>query len=133
MKAGACFTLIAAALAAGCGGGSSSNQGNGSCTPGPSAGVSITSTGFSPTAVCVLPTGTITFTNHDTVAHDVEASSTVAACAGVNLGSIAAGQAATAMFPTAATCPFHEAAHAMDAAFQGTVYVTTAPATGPGY
>ncbi len=133
MRAGAVSILIAAAAIAGCGGGSSSKQGNGSCTPGQSAAMSITSTGLSPLAVCVLPGGTVTITNHDSVAHDIEASGTTSGCTGLNLGSIAAGQAATAMFPTAATCPLHDAAHASDTAFQGNVYVTTAPATGPGY
>src|SRR5512141_2460376 len=133
MKAGAFSTLIAAALVAGCGGGSSSSQGNGSCTPGQSAGIGIASTGFSPAAVCVLPGGTVTFTNHDTVAHDVEASTAGTACAPLSLGPIAASQAATAMLATAATCTFHDAGHASEAAFQGTVAVTSAPATGPGY
>ncbi len=133
MRAGTCSTLIAAAFVAGCGGGSSSMQGGGTCTPGQSASFSIASTGFSPQAVCVLPGGTVTFTNHDTVAHDVEETGTTTGCAGLNLGSIAAGQAATGMFPTAATCTFHDVAHASDAAFQGTVAVTTGPATGPGY
>ncbi|HEX9052488.1 MAG TPA: hypothetical protein VF841_18320 [Anaeromyxobacter sp.] len=134
MRTGAHSTLIvAAALLGACGGGSSSTQNNGSCTPGQSAGISIASTGFSPLAVCVLPAGTVTFTNHDAVAHDVEASSAMSACTTLNLGSIAAGQAATASFATAAVCTFHDAAHASEAAFQGTVAVTTGPATGPGY
>ncbi len=133
MRAGACSTMIAAALIAGCGGGSSSSQGNGSCTPGQSASLSVASTGFSPQAVCVLPGGTVTFTNHDTAPHDVEETGTTAGCTGLNLGSIAASQSATASFATAATCQFHDAAHASDAAFQGTVAVTTGPATGPGY
>ncbi len=133
MRFGTCGALIAAAVLGACGGGSSSKQGNGSCTPGQSAAMSITSTGFSPQAVCVLPGGTVTITNHDTVAHDIEASAATSGCTGLNLGSIAAGQAATAMFPAVATCALHDAARASDAAFQGNVYVTTAPATGPGY
>ncbi len=133
MKRGAWVTLIGAALLGACGGGSSSKQGGGSCTPGQSASVGIGASGFTPVAVCVLPAGTVTFTNHDSAAHDVEASSTASACTGLNLGSIAAGQAATASFPTAAVCTFHDAAHASDMAFQGTVAVTTGQATGPGY
>jgi plastocyanin len=134
MKVGACSILVAAAVVSGgCGGGSSSKQGSGSCTPGQSAAMSISSTGVTPQAVCVLPGGTVTITNHDSVAHDIEASTSTAECTGLNLGSIAAGQAATAMFPAAVTCPLHDAAHPSDAAFQGNVYVTTAPATGPGY
>lgn len=133
MKAGVFSTLIAAALLGACGGGSSSKQGNGTCTPGQSATMSITSAGVSPQAVCVLPGGTVTINNHDTVAHDIEASTAGTACAALNLGSIAASQAATAMLATAATCTFHDAGRASDAAFQGNVYVTSAPATGPGY
>ncbi len=132
MRAAACSTVISAALIAACGG-SSSSQGNGTCTPTQSASISIASTGFSPQAVCVLPGGTVTFTNHDTVPHEVDETGSVTACTGLNLGSIAAGQPVSASFPTAATCNFHDAAHASDAAFQGTVAVTTAPATGPGY
>ncbi len=133
MRAGAVSTLIAAAVIGGCGGGSSSSQGNGSCTPGQSAAMSVTSTGISPQNVCVLPGGTVTITNHDSVAHDIEASAATSACTGLDLGSIAAGQSATAPFPAAATCALHDAGRASDAAFQGNVYVTTASVTGPGY
>jgi plastocyanin len=124
--------IAAAALVAGCGGGSSSMSGGGggSCTPGQSASVSITSTGLSPMAVCVVPGGTVTFTNHDTVAHDIESTGS---CPQLNLGSIAAGQANTAMFPTTATCTFGDATKPGNAAFQGTVAVASAPVTGPGY
>ncbi len=122
--------IAAAALAAGCGGGSSSKQGNGSCTPGQTATVNITASGVSPQAVCVLPNGTVTFNNSDTTAHDIETSG---ACAELNLGSIAAGQSATAMFPTTATCTFQDTTHAGNAAFQGTVAVSTSMTTGPGY
>ncbi len=133
MKTARWCTLAAAALLGACGGGSSSSQGNGSCTPGQSASFSIGSSGLSPLAVCVVPGGTVTFTNHDSVSHDIAASTSDAACAPLNLGAIAAGQAATAMFPTAAVCTFHDAAHASVAAFQGTVAVTTSQMTGPGY
>jgi plastocyanin len=133
MRLGTFGTLIAAALLGACGGGSSSSQGNGSCTPGQSAGVAIASTGVSPKAVCVLPGGTVTFTNGDTVAHDMEQSGSVTGCSGLNLGSIAAGQAATAPFPAAATCTFEDAGHATDDKFHGTVAVSSGPTTGPGY
>ncbi len=130
MKRGACVSLLAAALFAGCGGGSGSMSGGGSCTPGQSASISITSTGVTPQAVCVLPNGTVTFMNNDTSAHDIESTGT---CTQLNLGSIAAGQSDTALFPTTATCTFGDATHAGNAAFQGTVAVSSAPTTGPGY
>jgi plastocyanin len=133
MKAGAFSTLIAAALLAACGGGSSSSQGNGGCTPGGSASVTIAATGVSPKAVCVLPGGTVTFTNQDSAAHDIEQNGSITSCTGLNLGAIAAGQAATAPFPAAATCGYEDAGHATDDRFQGTVAVTSVPATGPGY
>jgi plastocyanin len=125
--------VIAATVLAACGGGTSSTQGNGGCTPGQSAAVTIAASGVSPKAVCVLPNGTVTFTNHDTVAHAIEESPQIAACTGLNLGSIAAGQAATAPFPTAATCTYHDSSVPNDDAFKGTVAVTNVPATGPGY
>ena len=130
MTRGACGALFAAAAIAGCGGGSSSTQGNGSCTPGQSATVTITASGVSPQAVCVLPTGSVTFRNTDTAAHDIESTGT---CTELNLGSIAAGQSATAGFPTTATCTYQDATHAGNGAFQGTVAVSSAMTTGPGY
>jgi plastocyanin len=133
MKAGTGSTLIAAALLAACGGGSSSSQGNGSCSPGQSASVTIAAAGVSPKAVCVLPGGTVTFTNQDSAAHDLEQSGSITACTGLNLGAIAAGQAATAPFPAAAVCSFEDTGHATDDRFHGTVAVTSGPATGPGY
>ncbi len=122
--------IAAAAVIAACGGGSSSKQGNGSCQPGMTATVNITAGGVAPQAVCVLPNGTVTFNNGDTAAHDIESTG---ACTQLNLGSIAAGQSATAMFPTTATCTYQDAAHAGNAAFQGTVAVSTGTTTGPGY
>ncbi len=131
MERGAYGALIAAAaLAAACGGGSSSKQGNGSCNPGQTATVNITANGVSPQAVCVQPNGTVTFNNTDTAAHDIQSTGT---CAELNLGSIAAGQSATAMFPTTATCTYQDATHAGNAAFQGTVAVSSSMTTGPGY
>jgi plastocyanin len=133
MRVGTWGTVIAATVLAACGGGSSSTQGNGSCTPGQSAAVTIAAAGVSPKAVCVLPGGTVTFNNQDTVAHGLEESPQVAGCTGLNLGAIAAGQAATAQFPTAATCTYHDTSVPNDDKFKGTVAVTSGPATGPGY
>lgn len=119
--------MVAAALA--CGGGSSGGGSGGSCTPGPSASVAITSSGVSPKAVCVLPSGSVTFTNNDTVAHDIQGSG----CTELNLGSIAPAGTKSATFSTTETCTFHDAGSPSNAAFQGTVAVTSAPASGPGY
>jgi plastocyanin len=84
----------------------------------------------SPKAVCILPTGTVTFTNNDTVSHDIEAD---AGCTPLNLGAIAPGTNKVATFPGAATCAYHDALNASSALFQGTVAVSPAPVTGPGY
>ena len=124
------FLLAAAALLAACGGGTSDGGGSGNCTPGQAALVTVAAGGFTPRAVCVVPGGSVTFANGDTVAHDIESGTT---CPALNLGPIAAGQSMTATLPTAATCPFFDAAHSNDPAFQGTVAVSSAPTTGPGY
>jgi plastocyanin len=98
--------------------------------PGPSAAITITSAGVAPKAVCVLPGGTVTFTNSDTVQHDIQSGTT---CTELNLGVIAPAGSKSATLPTAAICPFHDAGAPSNTALQGTVAVTTAPATGPGY
>jgi plastocyanin len=131
MKAGisvAVFLLVP--LLGACGGGAGDGGGSGTCTPGSTASIRITSSGVSPTAVCVLPGGTVTFTNNDSAAHDIESGAT---CTELNLGSIAAAQSKSATLPTVEVCPFHDAGAPSNMAFQGTVAVTSAPAQGPGY
>ncbi len=128
MKAATGSIVVALAFLAGCGG--SGGGGSGSCAPGATATVKVGSAGFSPKAVCVLPAGSVTFTNTDTVAHDIESGMV---CLELNLGPIPAGQSATATFPTAQTCSFFDAAHSTDAAFEGTVAVTSGTVSGPGY
>ncbi len=132
MKAAmACAVAAAATVLGACGGSSGGGPStSGSCTPGQSARVTIGAAGFSPKAVCVVPGGTVTLTNGDTVAHDIESGTT---CTMLNLGPIAPGGTATPTFPTAMVCPFFDAAHSNDTAFQGTVAVSNAPTTGPGY
>ena len=124
----------AVVLLGACGGSSSSGGGGGgggSCTPRQTASITIQSTGVSPVAVCVLPSGTVTFTNSDTAAHDIESTG---GCTELNLGSIASQQSkTTAAFATTGTCTFHDQSNPTNAAFQGTVAVSQAPTTGPGY
>jgi plastocyanin len=123
----------AAVLLGACGGGGSGSSGGatGTCTPRQSATITIQASGVSPTAVCVLPNGTVTFTNSDAVAHDIEST---AACAELDLGSIAPQQSKTTLaFETAGTCTFHDQTNPSNASFQGTVAVSSAPTTGPGY
>jgi plastocyanin len=129
------FALSAVvALLGGCGGGGgSSTSGQGSCNPGVTTAVSIRSTGFSPSAVCVEPNGgQVVFNNQDTVPHTIVANTND--CTELNIGPIAAGANLAATFSTAATkvCTFHDSANS-SSAFVGTVAVTSLPAEGPGY
>jgi hypothetical protein len=121
--------LAVVGLAA-CGGSDGGGTTGGSCTPTLAGNVSITAAGVAPKALCVLPTGTVTFTNNDTVQHDIEAD---VGCTPLNLGVIAPASSKAATFPSAATCAYHDALNATNAAFQGTVAVSPAPVTGPGY
>lgn len=132
MKTPAYLTsILTLTLLGACGGSSSGgSSGTSTCTPGSTASFSITSTGVTPKAVCVLPGGMVTFKNNDTAQHDIESGTT---CTQLNLGVIAAGSSATATMPTAEICQFHDQLNPTNTAFQGTVAVTTAPAPGPGY
>ncbi|HET8725283.1 MAG TPA: hypothetical protein VFM53_13890 [Anaeromyxobacteraceae bacterium] len=117
---------------AACGGSSGTTTGGGgnSCTPGTTATINVAAAGVAPKAVCVLPGGTVRFNNGDTVAHDIESDGS---CAELNLGSIAPGSFKSATFPNLGSCAFHDAAAPANTAFQGTVAVTEATTTGPGY
>ena len=112
------------------GGGTTGGGGGNTCTPGTTAAFSIAASGVSPRAVCVLPGGTVRFSNNDTVAHDIQSDGS---CAELNLGSIAPGSSRSATFPTIGNCGFRDAGAPTNTAFQGLVAVTDAPATGPGY
>jgi plastocyanin len=128
--------LVGASLLgfAACGGSSTTGTGGpvaGTCTPGQTSSVGLSATGALPKAVCVQPGGSVTFTNGDTVAHEIQF--TGASCPAANLGPIAASQSAAATFPAEAICNFRDAAAPGNVAFQGTVAVSTGVATGPGY
>ena len=116
-------------VSAGCGS-SSGGGGAASCTPGPTAAMTLSSMGLSPPNVCVQPGGTVTFSNTDTVAHDIEFS-TPASCPTV--GSIASGGHVGTVFPTVVNCTFHDGNQPSNAAFQGTVAVTSGTVMGGGY
>jgi plastocyanin len=112
---------MAAAVAgmAACGGG---GGGAGSCNPGPTASMTIRSTGISPTNVCVALGGQVTFTNSDTAPHHIEFDAN--ACPTVTVPEIAAGSSQQATFPnTTVNCKFHDGNNPA-AAFSGTVAVT---------
>jgi plastocyanin len=122
MRRAACLSTGAAIalLAAACGGG---GGGGNVCSPAQSATITITAAGVSPNQVCLLPGGTVTFTNSDAAPHDIEGD---ASCPLLNLGPIAANTSKSATFPTSQTCQFHDQANgnASNTAFQGTVAVT---------
>jgi hypothetical protein len=122
-------SLAAVAGLAGCGGGEEAG-GGGRCTPGPSAAFTLMSSGVSPAAVCVLPNGSVTFTNGDSVAHDIQSSGV---CSELDLGAIAPGASKSATFAAVGVCTFRDAGAPSDTRFQGTVAVTTVQAEGPGY
>ena len=69
LAAGVAAVGLSACGGSGGGGGGGSN----SCTPGPTAAITVTATGTSPTNACITPGGMVTFTNNDTAAHhDIE-------------------------------------------------------------
>ncbi len=126
----AALTTAVAALSACGGGGGGGGGGSTTCNPSAAAAITISSTGITPTAVCVTPGGSVTFTNSDTVPHDIEAA---AGCTAQNLGSIDPAQTRVVTFPTSQTCTFQDNAKPGNSAFQGTVAVNTTTVTGSGY
>lgn len=102
-----------------CGGG----NGAASCTPGPTAALTITAAGVNPQNVCVTPGGTVTFANNDSVAHHIEFDN---GCA--TLAQLSPGAQGTVTFPTEGQCGYHDSS--AGAAFQGTVAVTTVTVSG---
>lgn len=123
----------AAVLGLACGGGGSGGGGGGgsqTCTPGPTAAITITASGLSPINVCVQPGGQVTFTNRDSAAsHDIEFES--GGCPTV--GEITSGASKTATFPTSVNCTFHDGHNPSSTAFRGTVAVSSAMVSGGGY
>jgi hypothetical protein len=128
MRLGIYLALTAAAVSLGGCGGPSGGGGN-TCNPGMAATITINSTGVTPAAVCVLPTGTVTFTNSSNAPHRLVST----ACLDLDTGVIAISTSVMKPFPTAETCAFQDFDAPSDTRFQGTVAVTTAPVGGPGY
>ena len=127
MKAGNRLAICAAAALLGaCGGGGSGMGGGATCAF--AAAIDLTSSGASPQSLCVVVGGSVTFTNKDSVQHDIESGT---ACPQLNLGVLAPSQTMTATFPSATVCPFHDASSPSNTAFQGNVSVA-APGS-PGY
>ena len=120
---------------AACGGG---GGGAASCNPGPTASMSITAAGLSPTNVCVSPGGTVTFTNNDAaklINPDPPGKMyNTASCPAIAeltpRGTAGASQQAT--FANTVNCTFHDGDNAA-VVFSGTVAVTSVVVTGGGY
>ncbi len=120
---------FAAGLSA-CGGSSSDGGGQGSCSPTMSTGFTLSAAGVSPKAACVLPAGTVTFTNSDTASHDIVSSG---GCPDLVVGAIAPSQQKSVVLSTIEICTFHDASNATNTAFVGTIAVNNAMVSGPGY
>jgi plastocyanin len=125
------FALCTAGLSLGGCGGGSTGGGGGSCTPTGATSVTIRSTGLTPANVCVRTTGTVTFTNQDTVAHTLASD---ALCPEFSSVVVAAnGGTANVVFTAATAKVCIYAAAPTGAAFQGTVAVSDGIVEGPGY
>jgi hypothetical protein len=120
------LNVVGLVLAA-CGGG---GGGGASCTPHATSAIVLTSTGTTPTNACVLPAGTVTFTNNDTAPHDIEFGA--AGCPVLGPITPGGGQV-TGTFPTPGSCVYHDADNPTNTAFQGTVAVTNSNVGGGGY
>ncbi len=130
MRSVACVALGAVALAA-CGGGGGGGGGAASCTPGTSATLTVNDTGFPNGAnnACVLPAGTVTFTNAGASAHAFNFDSATD-CPATPVTVPPNSSSAPVTFPNAATCKFHVDSNAAES---GTVAVTNAMVSGGGY
>jgi len=131
MKRNALGVLLGAVVAAGCGGGSSSDGNNG-CPS--SAGVTIAATGFSSKTACITAGGTFTLTNADTIEHDVEDVTSICTPLGTPSSPlrIAAGTNHPIVFTLPASCGFEDAAHLGDPAFAGSLTIGSG-GSGSGY
>jgi len=93
--------------------------------------VTISATGYKPTAVSITVGDSVVFANKDTVAHTVQFKQTNGFnCSGALPLVIAAGHSASCTFPNAGKYTFSDPAHKGNK-FRGTVTVTTSPTSGP--
>lgn len=127
-RASVLLAVLAGTMACG---GSDDGGGNGTCNPSGSTSVRISSTGVSPKATCVLPNGTVSFFNDDAgAAHVIESAGD---CPAMNVGSIAPNANRSVRVADEGACEFRDAAARDNPEFRGTVFVTSAPASGPGH
>lgn len=93
--------------------------------------VTISSTGYKPTAVSIFVGDTVVFKNSDTVAHTVDFKQTTGLhCSAALPLAIAAGQSGSCAFSSAGKFTFSDPAH-KGKSFRGTVTVDTPLTSGP--
>lgn len=93
--------------------------------------VTITGTGYKPTAVSIFVGDSVVFKNSDTVAHTVDLKQTTGLhCSAALPLAIAAGQSASCAFSSAGKFTFSDPAH-KGKNFRGTVTVATSLTAGP--
>ena len=126
MRVAHCITLLVGTALLGACGGTSSSGGGAGCAM--TATASIAAAGVTPKAICVVPGGSVTFTNGDTAQHNMAVTGT--SCP-AGPGLLNPGASGTATFPTATACQFHDALAPTNTAFQGNIAVNAAPP--PGY
>jgi plastocyanin len=96
--------------------------------PPASATISVTTGGVNPSEVTVQPGGQVTFTNSDSVVHEMSSDPHPAhtECPELNGGALDPGQSFTAtMGGQAKTCGFHDHRDPGNRVLQGTVRVST--------
>lgn len=93
--------------------------------------VTISATGYKPTAVSITVGESVVFADKDTVAHTVAFKQTTGLhCTAALPLAIAAGQSASCTFSSAGKFSFSDPAHKAKS-FRGTVTVATSPTSGP--
>ena len=93
--------------------------------------VTISATGYKPTAVSITVGDTVVYANKDTVAHTVLFKQTIGLhCPAAPQFAVAAGQSASCTFTNAGKYNFSDPAH-KGGKFQGTVTVVSSPTAGP--
>jgi plastocyanin len=118
--------MVAAGLAAGCGGsstGPSSNGGGGSTT---TTTITLTSSGASPRDITVAVGSRVTFVNNDSQPHEMTSNPHPehTDCPALNVGFIAAGaQGVTQNLTTARTCGFHDHSQPSNSNLMGTIRI----------
>ena len=135
MRSLAAVVAFGALGLAACGGGGGGG-GGASCSPSSSATLTFTDTGFANGSnnACVLPSGTVTFTNAGAASHTVHFDTPTSSCPTTppQEVQIAASASSAVVFPNASVnCSFHIDNNTTTQS--GTVAVSTGTVSGGGY